>query len=183
MLSSEDQSFLFATARQSIESGLSSRKALLPATRELANNLTAIRATFVTLKLRRKLRGCIGTTQAIEPLVVSVANNAFSAAFRDPRFDPLDRTEYPQIRLGISILTEPEPIDFTSETDLLKQLVAGVDGLIIEREELKATFLPSVWESLQNPEDFLSQLKHKACLAPGQPIKKAWRYRSEYYEE
>jgi len=183
MLSSEDQSFLFSTARQSIEYGLTSRKALIPATGELATNLTAVRATFVTLKLMRNLRGCIGTTHAIEPLVISVANNAFGAAFRDPRFEPLDRMEYPQIRLGISILTKPEPIDFTSESDLLSQLVAGVDGLIIERSDCKATFLPSVWESLQNPDDFLSHLKHKACLAPGQTIERAWRYRSEYYEE
>lgn len=183
MLSSEDQAFLFSTARQSIEYGLSFRKALLPSVRELANHLTAIRATFVTLKLKQDLRGCIGTTRAIEPLIVSVANNAFSAAFHDPRFDPLNKTEFPHIRLGISVLTEPEPIDFTAESDLVAQLVAGVDGLIIEKEERKATFLPSVWETLQNPEDFLFHLKHKACLAHGQTIEKAWRYRSEYYEE
>ena len=51
-------------------------------------------ATFVTLKLRGQLRGCIGTLQAYRPLGEDVYENARAAAFRDPRFAPLNADEF-----------------------------------------------------------------------------------------
>ena len=93
-----------------------------------------------------------------------VAENAFAAAFRDPRFPPLRPDEYPRLEYHISILNPPEPMTVTSEADLLQQLRPGVDGLVLIEGARRATFLPSVWEQLPDPRQFLAHLKMKAGL-------------------
>ena len=54
---------------------------------------------------------------------------------------------------------------FDLESDLIDQLVPGKDGLILREGSSSGTFLPSVWEQLPNPKEFLGQLKHKAGLS------------------
>lgn len=173
---------LLSTARNSIRHGLLQHRSLLVIVENYPEPLRELRATFVTLHNRAGLRGCIGTTTAVAPLIVSVSDNAFAAAFRDPRFKPLAEPEFDAIHLSLSILTPGEEITFTSETDLLAQLRPGIDGLIIERQARKATFLPSVWSSLRKPEDFLSHLKLKAGIFPDQTPSRAWRYQAETIE-
>jgi len=123
-------------------------------------------ATFVTLRRDGELVGCIGTLQPRESLVESVANNAGSAAFRDPRdLGPRPRTTN-GLDVHVSILSPMEPMEFTSEEDLLRQIRPGVDGLLLEEGFARGTFLPSVWEQLPDPRDFLAHLKMKAGLPP-----------------
>ncbi|MET0026063.1 MAG: AmmeMemoRadiSam system protein A [Candidatus Thiodiazotropha sp.] len=122
------------------------------------------RACFVTLNRNGLLRGCIGHLEAYQPLVVDVAENAYAAAFRDPRFPPLTEAELHHLDIHISILTPSEPMHFTSEEDLLHQIRPGIDGLILVDGRHRGTFLPSVWESLPDPRDFLLHLKQKAGL-------------------
>ncbi|MEW5972669.1 MAG: AmmeMemoRadiSam system protein A, partial [Pseudomonadota bacterium] len=138
----------------------------------------AERACFVTLNLEQRLRGCIGNLQPIQPLVRDVAENAFNAAFRDPRFAPLHPAELDALDIHISILGLPEIIAAGSEQELLGQLRPGRDGLIIEARGRRATFLPSVWAQLPKPADFLMQLRHKAGLPPRgwEEGMRAWRY-------
>ena len=173
---------LLSTAHDSIRHGLLQQRSLPVIVENYPEPLRELRATFVTLHNRAGLRGCIGTTTAVAPLIVSVSDNAFAAAFRDPRFKPLAEPEFDDIHLSLSILTPGEEITFTSETDLLAQLRPGIDGLIIERHIRKATFLPSVWSSLRKPEDFLHQLKLKAGILPDQTPLRAWRYQTETIE-
>lgn len=126
--------------------------------------LNEIRATFVTLNKERKLRGCMGILEAERPLVVDVAQNAFAAGFRDPRFPPLTAQELPHIELHISILSPCEPIRYDGEEDLIRQLRPGLDGIILQEGFRKATFLPAVWQNLSQPGVFLRRLKEKAGL-------------------
>ena len=128
--------------------------------------LRATRATFVTLKIGDNLRGCIGTLQAVRPVVEDVNENAFAAAFRDPRFPPLAEPELAELSISISVLSAAEPMTFASEPDLVAQLRPGIDGLILEEGYRRGTFLPAVWESLPEPRAFLRQLKLKAGLHP-----------------
>lgn len=121
-------------------------------------------ATFVTLKLNGELRGCIGTLTAHRPLLEDVRENALSAAFRDPRFEPLSKDEFKDISISISLLTKPEDISFSSEEDLLSQIRPGIDGLIIRDGNHRGTFLPSVWDDLPDKELFWKYLKRKAGL-------------------
>jgi hypothetical protein len=68
------------------------------------------------------------------------------------------------LHIHISVLSPPQPLAFESEQDLLAQLRPGVDGLILEERYARGTFLPSVWEQLPEPLDFLRHLKRKAGL-------------------
>ena len=173
---------LLATARNSIRYGLQHNTSLRVTVEEYPEPLRDIRATFVTLHNSSGLRGCIGTTTAVAPLIVSISENAYAAAFRDPRFRPLTEQEFVSVHISLSILTPSEQMAFTSETELLGQLRPGIDGLIIERHTRKATFLPSVWSSLKKPEDFLYQLKLKAGMFPDQAPVRAWKYQTETIE-
>lgn len=132
--------------------------------RDYSDILNQKRATFVTLEISNNLRGCIGTLEAIRPLVIDVAHNAREAAFHDPRFPPLTEKELEQLDIHLSILGQAEPMQFKNEADLLSQLRPGVDGLILSEGMRRATFLPTVWDTLNDPEIFFQHLKQKAGL-------------------
>src|SRR5438309_1934595 len=121
-------------------------------------------ATFVTLTRDGVLRGCIGSLQAQRPLGTDVAENATAAAFRDPRFPAMTTAEWPGVRVEVSLLSAAKPIRFADEEDLLAQLKPGEDGVILEHEGRRATYLPQVWESISDKRQFLRELARKAGL-------------------
>ena len=123
-------------------------------------------ATFVTLTQRGQLRGCIGSLEAHRALLRDVRENALAAAFRDPRFAPLAESEFEITRVEVSLLTAPEPMAFRDEADFMAQLRPGVDGIVFQYGRHRSTFLPQVWESLPEPNQFMQQLKRKAGLPP-----------------
>ncbi|MDO9310372.1 MAG: AmmeMemoRadiSam system protein A [Nitrosomonas sp.] len=122
-------------------------------------------ATFVTLTQWGELRGCIGSLQACDPLIEDVSNNAVSAALYDPRFSPLAADELGTVSLEVSLLSELQPLGFTSEADALAQLRPDIDGVVFEYGPYRSTFLPQVWESFPQPRQFLARLKSKARLS------------------
>ena len=123
-------------------------------------------ASFITVMLSSKLRGCIGTLRAHRALLEDVKANAVAAAFRDPRFPPLAAGEFSSVALEISVLSALEPLRFSDEPDALRQLRTGVDGVVFEYGHHTGTFLPQVWEDFKEPSDFLAHLKYKAGLPP-----------------
>jgi AmmeMemoRadiSam system protein A len=162
-LSGDERDTLLIIARASIEKGLCGNE---PHVRpeEHPERLRAPGASFVTLHMDNELRGCIGSLVARQPLVADVADNAWGAAFRDPRFPAMTWSEFPRLEIHLSLLTCPEPVAISSEQHLLALLRPGVDGLVIEEGYHRGTFLPSVWEQLPDPVEFLRQLKRKAGL-------------------
>ena len=124
-------------------------------------------ACFVTLKIDGELCGCIGSLEAYRPLGEDLCANALAAAFRDPRFPPLEAGQLARVRIEVSLLSELEPLAFSDEADLLLRLRPGVDGLVFEHDGHRGTFLPAVWRQLPAPEVFLRHLKRKAGLDPG----------------
>lgn len=183
--SDQQQRELLQIARDSISYGLEKGRALSPVPDEYDEALRQQRASFVTLHKGGQLRGCIGTLQAHQPLIDDVAEHAFAAAFRDPRFPPLTASEADDLELHISVLSTPEEIQFSSERDLLDQIVAGEDGLILEDAGRKGTFLPSVWEQLADKPMFLAHLKQKAGLPPTywSDTLRVWRYRANSFSD
>jgi len=123
------------------------------------------RGTFVTLKIDGHLRGCIGSLTSNESILRGIRRNALNAAFRDPRFSPLTVDEFEHVDIEISILTKPQPLEYTDHSDLLSKLIVNVDGVIIRKERAGATFLPQVWKQLPEPDIFLSRLCAKAGLS------------------
>jgi len=142
-------------------------------------------AAFVTLKYDHHLRGCIGSIIAHRSLYDDVVNHAVSAAFHDPRFHKLHENELLHIWLEVSVLTEPEILEYEDFDDLLKKVEPGIDGLIIKHDVYQGTFLPQVWEELKMPKEFLEHLSMKAGLSPSvydlHPL--IYRYRVEAIEE
>jgi len=123
------------------------------------------RASFVTLKRQGALRGCIGVLEAVRPLIEDVSHNAQAAAFQDPRFKPLQELELEDLHIEISVLSPPQPLVPGSRDELLRHLSTTRTGLILQEGSRRATFLPAVWESLPDAEDFLGHLMQKAGLS------------------
>lgn len=159
-LSEEKKQALLTCARDSIGQALAGHWQQTPP--EFAQGEEG--AVFVTLKIQGELRGCIGSLEARQPLLLDVWQNAYNAAFRDPRFPPVTENEFGQIRIEISVLTPAVALSVKSEQDLLNKLHPGFDGVILEDGAHRATFLPAVWETLPKAEDFLLNLKRKAGL-------------------
>ena len=183
MLAETHRTILLDTAWGSIRHGVETGTPLQVDAESWEAPLSEPRASFVTLHTGGELRGCIGSLQAFRPLITDVAENAFAAAFRDPRFARLEAHELPELTLDISVLSAPLPITFNSEQDLVNQLRPHQDGLIVQDGPHRGTFLPSVWESLPEAERFLQQLKLKAGLAPDHwsESMRVWRYSTECF--
>ncbi len=180
-LDPRQQRLLLEIAKASIRAGLADKAPPRIDLKPFPPEFSEPRATFVTLELDSRLRGCIGSLSAVRPLAEDIVQNAFAAAFRDQRFPPVTAEELERLDIHISLLTPSEPLAFTSEADLLRQIVPGVDGLVLEDRGQRGTFLPSVWESLPEPEQFLAHLKRKAGLPENHwsDTVKVWRYRTE----
>jgi len=181
-LTEQQKNSLLELAAASIDHGLQHGRPLAVDLSQYPAELIASRATFVTLQRQGQLRGCIGTLEAHRPLVIDVAENAFAAAFRDPRFPPLRQAERVDLDLHISLLTPAEAMTFASEADLIRQLQPGIDGLILSDHGRRGTFLPSVWQTLPDATQFLQHLKQKAGLPPHywSDTLQVQRYTSEY---
>jgi AmmeMemoRadiSam system protein A len=186
-LAEPDRQQLLRLARASIAHGLAHGCPLAVDPKNESQALGSPGAAFVTLALHGQLRGCIGS---LEPhgnraLATDVSENAHAAAFRDPRFPPLAPDELAPLHISISVIGPRTPIACASEAELIAALCPHVDGLILEAGARRGTFLPSVWEQLPRPADFLRHLKRKAGLGDHEwpPGLQAWRYRTDYFGE
>jgi len=152
---------LIGMARASIEARLAMRE---PPRADGAAWLAQPGATFITLMREGRLRGCIGSLAPHRSLGEDVIANAQAAAFSDPRFPPMTLAEWPSVQTEVSLLSPARPLRFADEDDLLAKIVPGEDGLILEASGRRGTFLPQVWESLPDKQQFLAQLRLKAGL-------------------
>jgi AmmeMemoRadiSam system protein A len=180
-LEPSEQQAVLRTAATSIEARLGLVAAGPPTEAELQGALGELRASFVTLTIDGRLRGCCGTLEPARPLLLDVWNNAQASAFRDFRFVPMTAGEWRSSSLEVSLLTPCERMTVTSEQQLLADLVPGRDGLVLEWRGMRATFLPKVWEQVAGPRDYVRRLKNKAGLDADfwAADVQVWRYRTE----
>jgi AmmeMemoRadiSam system protein A len=164
-LTQAEQVLLLNIARQAIENAVQGQP--LPELNRdaLPPPLMALGASFVTLTIEGRLRGCIGTLDAYQPLAQDVQEHAVAAALQDFRFPPVKLAELSLIRIEVSALTPRTPLTYSGPQDLLAKLRPGVDGVILQDGLRKATFLPQVWEQLPDPVEFLTHL----CMKMGAP--------------
>jgi len=163
-LTEEEGRYLLSFARKTIEQKIFNLGAQLELESFDSNTFSEKRGTFVTLTIDGGLRGCIGNIVPQESLLDGVKANAINAAFRDPRFEPLSEKEWEKVKIEISILTDPKPLDYSNRRDLLEKMKPGSDGVILKKGYNKATFLPQVWEQLPEKKEFLTHLCLKAGL-------------------
>jgi AmmeMemoRadiSam system protein A len=169
----QDRKFLLDLARTTL--GQVATNGNLPEVRakDVPSKLAETKACFVTLTENGELRGCIGNILAQEPLYQAVVDNARNAATRDPRFQPVRPDEANKIKIEISVLTEPQPLRFSSPEELLNKLQPYEDGVVLQIDSRGATFLPQVWDQIPDKVEFLNQLAQKAGCAPAD-----WRGRN-----
>ncbi len=185
-LSASDRKFLLELARQTLRSVTTNGPVPEVAAAAVPPKLVDKKACFVTLTKNGTLRGCIGHLTAMEPLHQAVAENARNAALRDPRFTPVQPEELGEIKIEISVLTEPQSLAFSSPDDLLSKLHPNEDGVLLHIGPRTATFLPQVWAQIPDKVQFLEHLSEKAGCEPS-----AWRgkdvtvsiYHVECFEE
>jgi AmmeMemoRadiSam system protein A len=134
-------------------------------------------ASFVTLEKNKELRGCIGTIVPHTAISHDIARNTYKAALEDDRFEPVTEEELKDISIHISLLTDFERIRYLTEDDLLEQVIAGTDGLIIRDGNRQGLFLPAVWEKIPDKKTFLRELKIKAGISPSYQNNKIKIYR------
>ncbi len=185
-LTAAERKFLLDLARRTLMSVTTGGGLPEATNKDVPPKLLEKKACFVTLTKSGALRGCIGHLTALEPLHQAVAENARNAALRDPRFPPVETGELADIKIEISVLTEPQPLAFSSPEDLLSKLHPNEDGVLLHIGPRTATFLPQVWEQIPDKVSFLEHLSQKAGCESS-----AWRgkdvtisiYRVECFEE
>ncbi len=162
-LSEIDKKELLKIAREAITRAVRNEQLKKIKLQEHSQLLRDPGASFVTLTMCEKLRGCIGVLEAYQPLISDVQEHAVAAAMADYRFPDVREEELQQINIEISRLTPVHLMDYSTHKDLVSKLQVNVDGVLIKAGGRKATFLPQVWEKVPDPEQFLSQL----CLKMG----------------
>ena len=156
-LSTQEREILLQTARESIRSALTGETPRYP---EPTENLLRKSGAFVTLHKNGNLRGCIGHIIARSQLFSAVKALARSSAFEDPRFPPLELSEYEEIDLEISVLT---PMEKAASPE---QVEVGVHGVYIKAGPRSGVLLPQVpVEQGWNRRQYLTNLCYKAGLA------------------
>lgn len=185
-LSEADRHALLKLARQSVERAARDGEILECDAADMGPALLLPGACFVTLRVQGRLRGCIGTLNAHEPLYLAALHNAHSAAIRDRRFAPVAPEEVPGLSLEISVLTPTRELSFRSPSDLLAKLEPHHHGVVLRLGGFSATFLPQVWEQIPDKEQFLNHLAQKAgCQASAwrEPGTRVSIYEVEAFEE
>lgn len=155
---------LIKLSRESISSYFSDKNVNV---KDIKDEFSEVLGVFVTLNKNGELRGCIGFPEPVYPLYDGIIKAAYSAAFSDPRFPPVDKNELSDISIEISVLTKPEKIIVKKTDEYIKEVKVGRDGLIIRAGMGSGLLLPQVateykWDS----KTFLEQTCVKAGLPP-----------------
>jgi len=164
MLSKPDGEYLLKLARKTIEDFTRGEKITPPVGYPVSFNIK--RGVFCTLTKKGKLRGCIGVPYPVFPLIKAIQSAAVSAC-EDPRFPKLNEKELADVKVEISVLTEPEKIVVKDASEYPKVIKPNENGLILKYGSASGLFLPQVWEDLPDPVEFLDNLCMKAGLSPG----------------
>jgi AmmeMemoRadiSam system protein A len=160
--SDEERHLLKKIARESIDAVLTGKhKEKI----EVPDKLKEKMGAFVCLKTRGLLKGCIGYIKGVIPLDKTVEEMATQAAFHDPRFRPLNKAEWKETEIEISVLTPMKKIEDISEIQV------GVHGLYIERGYESGLLLPQV--AVEQGWDRITFLEN-TCMKAGLP-KDAWK--------
>ena len=164
LLSENEGKIALCLARKTIEKRIGNRNRECE---ELSPVFDENRGVFVTITERGELRGCIGLPYPMYPLKEGIVEAAISASTSDPRFPPVTPEELDEIRLEVTILTNPETLECRPE-ERAENIVIGREGLIIKGFGRSGLLLPQVaTEYNMEPVEFLDHVCMKAGLPTG----------------
>ncbi|NLC52977.1 MAG: AmmeMemoRadiSam system protein A [Firmicutes bacterium] len=119
---------------------------------------------FVSLKKHGALRGCIGTIFPTQPTFLEeIRHNAISAALHDPRFDPVQAEELPDLVYTVDRIQPPEPVAGPADLDPQKY------GVIVRSGGKTGLLLPNL-EGVETVEEQLAIAKRKAGIGLNEPV-------------
>ena len=171
-LTLEEQQILLRLARDAMERGVMGQKLSPLDEAALPPHLREQGSSFITLTVRGELRGCIGALEPYQSLAEDVRQHAIAAALKDPRVPAVRKDELNGIRIEVSRLTRPIPLEYKDANDLLSKIRPHVDGVILrDTTGRRGTFLPQVWEKIPDPAAFLNNLCYKMGMSEN-----LWRY-------
>ena len=153
MLNQESRRILLALAKRALEGFIRQRPARFPELTDVPVDLTQPGAVFVTLRVNRELRGCIGSLERAQPLAYEVMSTAIASASEDPRFGPLTHEEFSGLTIEISVLSPLRRVQNSHA------ITPGEHGVMVVRGHRKGLLLPQVWkETGWEKTRFLSEL-------------------------
>jgi len=123
-------------------------------------------ACFVRLRINGQLRGENGAPQSNQFLPKSIRQNAYQAAFNDPRFKPLKSQELDDLALEVSLVSPLEAIFANSVTELGDKITPMEDGLHVVTDYGSFSLFPDTWAAHANTRMFITQLMRKAHIDP-----------------
>jgi AmmeMemoRadiSam system protein A len=162
-LTDHEKAELLTIARCAIECRCQGKP--LPKLSPASGRLQECRGAFVSIHKKGMLRGCIGCLDTKNPLCTTIEEMAQAAAFRDPRFVPVDQEELPHLDLEISVLTPFEEIDDP------EKIQVGLHGILVRKGYISGLLLPQV--ATERNWDRLTFLE-ETCRKAGLP-KNAWK--------
>jgi hypothetical protein len=161
LLTSDEGIIAVKTARDTVEAVVHGSH---PPSASLPPVFTEKRGVFVTITRSGELRGCIGYPYPVLPLKEAIPSAATGAALEDPRFPPVSVSELGQIRIEVTVLTPPQPIDVEPD-QRPHAVIIGKHGLIARSAGRSGLLLPQVaTEYTWSPEEFLTHTCMKAGL-------------------
>lgn len=172
MIESKFQKLLLKLASDNVLSWVKDRKGISLSNYEIPQEYYEIKGlgAFVTIKLFKKLRGCIGSITSDSSLIDLVLIHSHNAAFNDFRFPKVSAIELSHLNFEISVLQVPKKIENFKDINL------GEDGIVIKKDGKRGVFLPHVPKELNwNLETTLTNLCLKAKLD-----KFAWKAGAEF---
>lgn len=170
VFSNEEGEIAVRIARRVIESAIHNNN---PGKMNIPRSFREYSGVFTTITKYPSgdLRGCIGYSEPVMPIVSAIVRSAKSAATRDTRFHPLHAEELEKVIISVSLLTKPSRILYDEPEELPFLVEVGKHGLIVKKNSRGGLLLPQVpveqgWDS----EVFLNQV----CVKAGLPHK-SWR--------
>ena len=154
---------LVQLAREAIK-GYLEKKEIIGPPEELTHEMRERHGVFVCLKMKGRLRGCIGTFDPATPTVAEeIILNAICAATQDPRFMPLTLSEFKDTDVSVDVLTTPEPV--ISENDLDSKRY----GVIVKSSGRCGLLLPNL-EGVDTVEQQVGIARAKAGIGENEPV-------------
>jgi len=170
ILTEEEGRELLKIARSVLEKFV--RKETIEKPKKYSNKFDEVHGILCTLKIDSKTcgQGVVGLPFPLLSLLDAAMSSVISAAHEDPRFQPLKSGELNDVKIELSILTEPQIIQARKNEDLPNHIVPNTDGLMLRYGVYESFLPPQAWATIKDGETFLDTL----CVQAGIE-KETWR--------
>lgn len=180
MISKAQGAALLRLARSAIEEAFHHKSVFVPARLRRQKAFSQQPGVFVTLLKKGELRGSLGYPEGTYPLIDAVIKAARDAAFNDPRFKAVKKSELEQLRIRLDVLSRFKKVS-------IKGIRPHKDGIYIEYGLFKGLQLPEdakkfKWTARQMVENTLRKAGLAAEMWKDKSLR-IYRFTTQAFEE